>query len=153
MRFADKFGVRFIALFEGGKATLMMSSLLAFIFIFHSNAYDLVKTLVKDLHVDPDNHYVLSLLMITSEFTGVKLLILCACAFLYSMIKISEAYGLWHRRQWGRTLGIASIGVLIPYEFYELLHLYTHIKLLTLLVNSAIVLYLFLYFNRPVPKQ
>jgi uncharacterized membrane protein (DUF2068 family) len=145
----NRLGIRAIALFDGGKAMLMLGGLLTFILVFHSNAYGLAQSLVSNLHVNPQGHYVSLLLMFAAKFKGAKLLIACACAFLYSAIKISEAFGLWYKRQWGRTLGIASIGVLIPYEIYELFHQYTHFKLLVLAINAGIVLYLMLFFNKP----
>ncbi|MDP8566957.1 DUF2127 domain-containing protein [Methylophilus aquaticus] len=141
-------GIRAIALFEGGKAMLMLVALLIFIFSFHLNARELSEALVSQLHINPQGHYVRLLLKMAANFTRAEIIAASACAFLYTVIKFSESVGLWNQRQWGRTLGIASIGVLIPYEVYALLHHYTHFNLIALLVNSGIVLYLFIFFNR-----
>jgi uncharacterized membrane protein (DUF2068 family) len=148
LKLANRLGIRAIALFEGGKAMLMLIALLTFIFDFHLNAQDLAETLVGRLHIDPQDHYVTLLLKVAESFSGGELTAVCVCAFMYSVIKFSESIGLWNQRPWGRTLGIASIGVLIPYEVYALFHQYTHFKLIILLINTSIVLYLFMFFNR-----
>jgi len=126
---------------------LMLVALLIFIFIFHLNARELAETLVGQLHINPQGHYVSLLLKMAANFTRGELVVACACALLYSVIKFSESIGLWNQRQWGRTLGIASIGVLIPYEVYALIYQYTHFKLMVLLINTCIVLYLLMFFN------
>jgi len=148
LKLANRLGIRVIAFFEGGKAMLMLVALLVFILDFHLNAYDLAETLVGRLHLDPQGHYVSLLLKVAENFSGGELAAVCVCALMYSVIKFSESIGLWNQRPWGRTLGIASIGVLIPYEVYALFHQYTHFKLMILLINTSIVLYLFMFFNK-----
>ena len=148
MKLQNSLGLRVIAVFEGGKALLMLMTLLVFIFVFHLNAGALAEALVGELHINPQNHYVSMLLMLAAHFSRGELIAACVCAFLYVIIKLSESIGLWHQRPWGRTLGIASIGVLIPYEVYALLNQYTHFKLMVLLINTAIVVYLLMFFNR-----
>lgn len=147
LKFTNRLGIRVIALFEGGKAMLMLVALLIFILDFHLNAHELAETLVGRLHINPQGHYVSLLLKVAENFSGGELVAVCVCALMYSMIKFAESIGLWNQRPWGRALGIASIGVLIPYELYALIHQYTHFKLMVLLVNAAIVVYLFLFFN------
>jgi uncharacterized membrane protein (DUF2068 family) len=142
-----------IALFEGGKAMLMLVALLIFILDFHLNAHELAETLVGRLHINPRGHYVSLLLKVAENFSGGELVAVCVCALIYSIIKSAESIGLWNQRPWGRTLGIASIGVLIPYEVYALFHQYTHFKLIIFLINTSIVLYLFIFFNSPRTTQ
>lgn len=151
LKFTNRLGIRVIAWFEGGKAVFILVALLIFILDFHLNAHELAETLISRLHINPQGHYVILLLKVAENFSGGELVAACVCALMYSVIKLSEAIGLWNQRPWGRTLGIASIGVLIPYEVYALIHHYTHFKLLVLLINSFIVVYLFMFFNkRPI---
>lgn len=132
---------------------LMLVALLIFILDFHLNAHELAETLVGRLHINPQGHYVSLLLKVAENFSGGELVAVCLCALMYSIIKFAESIGLWHQLAWGRTLGIASIGVLIPYEIYALTHHYTHFKLLVLLMNSFIVLYLFMFFNKQTSSE
>lgn len=151
MKILDRYGVRAIALFEGTKGMLMLAFVSVFILFFNADAHALAEVLINKFQLNPKGYYPRMLLMLSDTVTGTKLMVICACAFLYSAIKISEAYGLWRHRNWGRTLGIASIGVLIPYELYEVVHLYTHTKLVVLLINTAIVWYLYRRFNPASP--
>lgn len=152
MKLTNRLGIRVIALFEGGKALLMLVALLIFVLDFHLNAHDLTESLVSRFHVNPEGHYVSMLLKVAESFNGGELVAVCVCALMYSVIKFSEAVGLWNQRPWGRTLGVASIGVLIPYEVYALLHQYTHFKLIVLITNICIVLYLFMCFGGNTPS-
>lgn len=153
LELTNRLGIRVIALFEGGKAMLMFVALLIFILDFHLDAHDLAEALVGRLHINPQGHYVRLLLKMAANFSGGELVAACMCALMYCVIKFSESIGLWNQRPWGRTLGIASIGVLIPYEVYALIHQYTHFKLMVLLINTFIVLYLFMFFNNSKTTQ
>ena len=152
MKALDQYGVKAIALFEGTKGVLMLTFVSVFILIFKADAHALAEVLITQFHLNPKGHYPRMLLMLSDTVMGAKLVAICACAYLYSAIKTFEAYGLWRHRNWGRSLGIASIGVLIPYELYELIHLYTHTKLVVLSINIAIVWYLYRRFNRASPE-
>ena len=143
-----KRSIRAIAIFEGGKGLLALIWTTLFIAVFHADARRLAELLIRDLHYDPHDYYPNMLLMIASTFTGSRLTMLIACAYLYAAIKTSEAYGLWRERAWGRTLGILSIGVLIPFEVYENV-LHTSLgKASVLAINIAIVAILFLGMDR-----
>ena len=148
----NQYSIKAIALFDGGKGLLVLFSVSLFIFVYHSDAHALAATLINQFHIDPNSNYPHKLLMLATNVTPGRLMMICVCAYLYSAIKISEAYGLWHERQWGRTVGILSIGVLIPFEFYELFNQYSHTKLTVLLINIAIVVILFMGFGRSSTK-
>ena len=144
----NQISVKFIAIFDGGKGLLVLFSVSLFIFVYHSDAHALAAALIKQFHIDPNSNYPHKLLMLAANVTPDRLIMICVCAYLYSAIKISEAYGLWRDRQWGRTVGILSVGVLVPFELYELFYQYTHTKLTVLLINIAIVVILFFGFGR-----
>ena len=143
-----KRSIRAIAIFEGGKGLLALIWTTLFIAVFHADARRLAELLIRDLHYDPHDYYPSMLLMIASTFTGSRLAMLIACAYLYAAIKTSEAYGLWRERAWGRTLGILSIGVLIPFEVYENVLHTSFGKASVLAINIAIVAILFLGMDR-----
>lgn len=148
----NQYSIKAIALFDGGKGLLVLLGVTLFIFVYHSDAHALAAALINQFHIDPNSNYPHKLLMLAAEVTPGRLMMICVCAYLYSAIKISEAYGLWRERQWGRTVGILSIGVLIPFELYELFNQYTHTKLAVLLINIAIVVILFMGFGRTSNK-
>lgn len=152
MKPTNRFTIRAIAIFDGTKGLLALIFTTLFITIYQSDAYGVAEILIKDFHVDPQSYYPHLLLMVATTFTGGRLVALCICAYLYSAIKLSEAYGLWRQRQWGRTVGILSIGVLVPFEIYEIFHHLSIGKIVILLINIAIVVILFIGFGKPDQK-
>jgi uncharacterized membrane protein (DUF2068 family) len=140
--------VKAIAVFEGGKGLLVLLGTTLFVFVYDADAHRLAMMLIHDLHYDPDAYYPHMLLMIADTFTGMRLTLLIWCGYLYSAIKLSESYGLWRERQWGRTLGILSIGVLIPFEVYETIQHFSFGKLTILALNILVVALLFLGMKR-----
>jgi uncharacterized membrane protein (DUF2068 family) len=143
-----KRSIKAIAIFEGGKGLAVLVCTTLFIFVFDSDAHRVAETLIQDLHYVPQAYYPHLVLMVAASVTGFRLTLLTACAYLYSTIKLSEAYGLWRERQWGRTLGIASIGVLIPFEVYEATQHFSLGKLVILVLNIAVVALLYLGMKR-----
>jgi uncharacterized membrane protein (DUF2068 family) len=65
-------------------------------------------------------------------------------AALYTTILVFEAFGLWFARRWAEYLTLIETGVLVPFEIYELTSRISTLKILTLVINLAIVLYLLL---------
>ena len=148
-----KRSIRAIAIFEGGKGLLALIWTTLFISVFHADAHRLAELLIRDLHYDPMDYYPHLLLMIADTFTGSRLIMLIACAYLYALIKTSEGYGLWREREWGRTLGILSIGVLIPFEVYENVQHASLGKFTVLAINVGIVAILFLGMGRVTARN
>ena len=63
---------------------------------------------------------------------------------VYTVILIFEAVGLWFARRWAEYLTLVETGVLVPFEIYELTTRVSTLKILTLVINLVIVLYLLL---------
>ncbi len=144
----NQYSIKAIAIFDGGKGLLALIGVTLFIFVFNSDSHAVAVLLVNKLHADPNNSFTHKLLMLTADVSKGRMAMICACAYLYSVIKMSEAYGLWQERQWGRTVGILSIGVLIPFEIYEIFYAYSHTKLAVLMINIIIVAVLYIGFGR-----
>jgi uncharacterized membrane protein (DUF2068 family) len=53
-----------------------------------------------------------------------------------------EAAGLWFSRRWAEYLTFLETGVLVPFEIYEISNGVSPLKVLTLIITLAIVLYL-----------
>ena len=61
---------------------------------------------------------------------------------LYAIMEGVEAVGLWLGRRWAEYLTFVATVVFVPYEIYELTKSVTALKVLALLINVAIVVYL-----------
>jgi len=60
----------------------------------------------------------------------------------YAVLEGVEAVGLWYQRRWAEYLTFVATTVFIPVEVYELAHRLSVVKILTLVLNLAIVAYL-----------
>jgi uncharacterized membrane protein (DUF2068 family) len=75
-------------------------------------------------------------------------LLLYGLAFAaYAVINLVEAVGLWYARRWAEYLTLIEVVALVPYEIYELTKRLSVLKIITLLINLAVVVYL-LYAHR-----
>jgi uncharacterized membrane protein (DUF2068 family) len=82
----------------------------------------------------------LRLLVYVGAFNHITLLALSA--LLYAALETTEGVGLAMRRRWAEYLTVIATGVLIPYEFYEVLRRPTLLKVGALALNLAVVGYL-----------
>lgn len=71
-----------------------------------------------------------------------KLYLVGVVVAAYTAMLIVEAVGLWRARRWAEYLTLVETGLLVPFEIYELTSSVTALKVLTLIINLAIVLYL-----------
>ncbi|GHF47213.1 uncharacterized membrane protein (DUF2068 family) [Amycolatopsis bartoniae] len=60
----------------------------------------------------------------------------------YAVLEGVEAVGLWLARRWAEYLTFVATAVLLVPEIYELTHKVSVLKILTLLINLAVVVYL-----------
>jgi uncharacterized membrane protein (DUF2068 family) len=59
----------------------------------------------------------------------------------------AEAVGLWYQKRWAEYLTFIATTLLLPLEIYELSHRVSPFKIVTLIINLAVVVYL-LYAKR-----
>jgi len=62
----------------------------------------------------------------------------------YAVLEGIEAIGLWFQKRWAEYLTFVATTVFLPLELYELAHKFTPFKVIALIVNLAIVIYLLL---------
>jgi uncharacterized membrane protein (DUF2068 family) len=71
-----------------------------------------------------------------------KLRLVGGAVALYAVIEGLEAVGLWYQRRWAEYLTFIATTLLIPVELYELSIRVTPFKVVALIVNIAVVVYL-----------
>jgi uncharacterized membrane protein (DUF2068 family) len=65
----------------------------------------------------------------------------------YALLAGIEAVGLWFAKRWAEYLTFVATTVFLPYEVYELIRSVTWLKLVVLVINLAVAVYL-LYAKR-----
>jgi uncharacterized membrane protein (DUF2068 family) len=120
------------------------------------------RKLLEFLHIDPEKKFFFDLADRVGEITQANLHWLTAVSIIYGLFMLVQAVGLACRVSWAVWLVILESGFFIPIEMFELIrrhtpdpenhpHLFAHPKvgvLIVLLVNVAIVWYLFENRNR-----
>jgi uncharacterized membrane protein (DUF2068 family) len=139
---AESTGVRAVSLFEAAKGTIVIAAGLGLLSLLHRDAQHTAETVVRHLHLNPARHYPRVFIEAAGRMTNSRLWLLAAGAFAYSTLRLVEAYGLWHLRPWAEWLAIASGGLYLPVEIYELLRHATVVKAAILVGNAVIVAYL-----------
>jgi uncharacterized membrane protein (DUF2068 family) len=135
-------GIRLIAAFRLLKGALLIAAGVGALSLLHKHVGDVVATWVRSLRVDPDNHLVHRLLVKLNVLSDHKLEALSAASFLYAALLIVEGVGLWRQRRWAEYLTVVATSVFIPVEIYEIVRQVTVIRVVILILNAAIVLYL-----------
>jgi uncharacterized membrane protein (DUF2068 family) len=62
----------------------------------------------------------------------------------YALLEGAEAVGLWYGKRWAEYLTFLATTLLLPLEVYELTERFSVLKILTLVINLAVVVYLLL---------
>jgi uncharacterized membrane protein (DUF2068 family) len=135
-------GVRAVALFEALKGTLVLVAGFGLLSLVHRDLQDLAERLVQHSHLNPASHYPRVFIEAASRMSDSRLRTLAVLAFVYSVVRFVEAYGLWHMRAWAEWFAIISGCVYLPIELYELFDRPTHLRGLVLFANASIVAYL-----------
>ncbi len=65
-----------------------------------------------------------------------------AAIALYALINGIEAFGLWRARRWAEYLTLIETAVFLPIEIHELFVRVSPLKIITLVLNLAVVIYL-----------
>jgi len=100
------------------------------------------------LRVDPHNHYIQLLLEKLGMVDDRKLKALSVGTFFYSALFLTEGVGLALRKRWAEYLTIISTASLLPLEVYEIARHADAARIVVLLANIAIVVYLVMEVRR-----
>jgi uncharacterized membrane protein (DUF2068 family) len=62
----------------------------------------------------------------------------------YAALEAAEMVGLWFAKRWAEYLTFVATTLLIPFEITEIVHSFSALKVITLIINVAIAIYLLL---------
>ncbi|CAN5482832.1 DUF2127 domain-containing protein [soil metagenome] len=142
-----------VALLEAVKGFVVFGAGFGLLSLLHRDVRHIAESLVTRLHIDPDEHFAGIFLKAAASVNDARLWGFAALAFVYSAVRVAEAYGLWFDRRWGAWLGAASGAIYVPVEVYELWHKPSAIKCATLAVNVGVVVYLLWTLNKSAGEK
>ena len=130
---------------------VVLSVLAAALFLFAANKAALnadFARILKDLQgsvggpVNDSNHGIVFDLHRLFAVSLANLYLAGAAIAAYAVLEGAEAIGLWQGRRWAEYLTFAATVVFVPYEVFELTKSISALKILALVINVAIVVYL-----------
>ena len=146
----DRYALRLIAL-DRIIHFLVLSALAAALLLFANDKATLnseFTRILKELQggvggpVNDTNHGLLHDLERLFALTTTNLYLLGAGVAAYAALEGVEAIGLWLGKRWAEYLTFVATVVFVPYEIYELTKGISALKIVTLVINLVIVVYL-----------
>ena len=137
-------GVRTVATVEFTKGILVVLAGLGVLSMRHKDIGGVAESLLEFLHVNAQHHHHFFgiFIALVHRVSDVRLWKIALVAIIYVTLRFVEAYGLWYIRPWAEWMAIASGAVYIPFEAVDFLRHSTWFRLLIIVVNVGIVLYM-----------
>jgi uncharacterized membrane protein (DUF2068 family) len=126
-------------LFKGVALTVVGIGALS---LLHHDVGEVVSHWVDVFRVDPGNRFIHRLLVSALSVTPQQLEAASVGTFFYSGLLLTEGIGLLLRKTWAEYFTIISTAGLLPLEVYEINRHLTATRVVVLLINVAIVIYL-----------
>jgi len=136
-------GIRTVATIEFTKGVVVVLAGLGAFSMRHKSIWGIAESFLEFFHANPYNHYVGVFINLVYRVSDVRLWKIALAATIYTIIRFVEAYGLWYLRAWAEWLAIASGTIYIPFEVIDMIRHPRGFGALVLVVNVAIVLYMF----------
>ncbi len=141
-------GLRLIAAFKLLKALALIAVGIGALKLLHKDTAAIVEHWVNVFRVDPHNHYINLLLEKLSILDDRRLKELSIGTFVYAGIFLAEGVGLALKKRWAEYFTIITTSSLLPVEIYELARRVSAGKVLALVINLAVVVYLVMELRR-----
>ncbi|MGA2456992.1 MAG: DUF2127 domain-containing protein [Terriglobales bacterium] len=136
-------GVRTVATFEFTKGIVVVLAGLGVFSMRHKNIWGVTDSFLEFLHVSPHHlHFLGVFVALMHRVSDVRLWKIATVAAVYVTLRFIEAYGLWFVRPWAEWLAFASGAIYIPFEAADLLRRPDWFRLLVIVINVGIVLYM-----------
>ncbi|HEV8542135.1 MAG TPA: DUF2127 domain-containing protein [Verrucomicrobiae bacterium] len=135
-------GLRVVALFEGFKGLLVLIVGLTLLHYVDEGVQRAAEEIVRHLHLNPASRIPRIFEAAAGRVPDAQIEGLALGAFLYSIMRFVECYGLWRNRVWAEWFALVSSGVFVPVEIYEMVVKPTPVKATLLVLNVAVVIYL-----------
>ena len=139
--------VRGLILLLAALATVKIRSSKGLLSAIIDQKLPLLKPFTKSLGWDIDRSWLIHTLRSIAGAKQHTLTLITLGLIGYACIQFAEAVGLWMMSRWGEYLVVVATSLFIPLEIYEVIKSITVLKVIALIINICLVLYL-LYSKR-----
>ena len=141
-------GLRLIAALKLFKGLILFAVGIGAVKLLHKDLGFEVERWADIFRVDPNNHYIHRLLERFSILDDRKLKELSVGTFFYSALLLTEGVGLLLGKRWAEYVTMIATSSFIPLEVYEITKRVSSPRLVTLLLNVVVVIYLVVELGR-----
>src|SRR5215475_11207498 len=120
--------LRAVAAFELVKGIFVLAMGICAVLLLHRDAWLIAGSLLARLHISTDWRFAQAFIDFADNITDARLWTAARIAFAYSVLRFTEAYGLWKERPWAEWVALVSGTLLLPLEVRELLRGITLIR-------------------------
>lgn len=110
--------------------------------LVHHDVAETLATWIRSVRADPDNRHLHALVTRVAGVSDHQLEAIAFGTLVYATLFAVEGVGLLMREVWAEYLTVFTTGLLLPLEVYEIFHHRTVAKVVILLANAAILVYL-----------
>lgn len=142
MHSSDPGLLRLIAFFKFVKTAMLIATGVSALKLVHADLGTVLERWVSALGLDPGSSLVNHAIQRACELDPDKIRQLGIVSFIYAGLFMTEGIGLWLLKHWAEWFTVIITSSLIPFEIYECFHRGTAIKVLVLIINIAVVVYL-----------
>jgi uncharacterized membrane protein (DUF2068 family) len=124
------------------KAVLFILLGVGALHLLHKDLTDTVTHFILALRFDPENHFINLVLEKVALISPHRLREISIAIFLYAALDIIEGTGLALEKTWAEYLTLILTASFLPWEIYEIVHHITGLKVVLLVLNVAVVIFL-----------
>ena len=114
----------------------------------HKDVRATLEAWIQVLRVDPQSRFLRDVLASAAGVDAHKLQALGIGGFLYGAVFLVEGVGLVLRKRWAEYMTLAVTLSFIPFEVYEVARRASWIRILAIVINVAVVAYLWFRIRR-----
>jgi uncharacterized membrane protein (DUF2068 family) len=131
--------LRAVAVFEALKGLVVLLAATGLLSLIHQDLHDVAARLVEHAHLNPASKYPRIFIDAAAHWQNAHLALLALGAAAYSLVRLVEAYGLFHERAWAEVLAAVSGAIYVPFEVVEFVRRPSWIGSAVFALNVAIV--------------
>ena len=153
MKSSDRTILRLIAIFKLLKAIALIAIGVGALKLLHRDVFITLEHWIVMSGLDPGNRWVERGIEKVSNLSHAKVRGLGIVSFIYAGLFLTEGIGLWLMKRWAEWFTIIITSSLVPVEIYELCRHPTTSKILVLIINIAVVVYLVYRIRNPAHQS
>lgn len=135
-------GLLLVGIFKLSKAIFFTAVGAGALHLVNKNVGDVLMHIIDALRIDPERRFVGVLIDQAGLLNNHQLRRAGTLSFLYAAVCVVEGTGLVLEKRWAEYFTVTLTAMGLPWESYELLERFSPYKVVLLVINMAVLLYL-----------